>query len=181
MTKTFFCLALFLCSLSLNAQNKEKVQKRENYEFYKNMPVYAEKLIADLDYPLAWGNIKIKNFKKWKKVAREKVFEYMLTPPPPAKGGYQMKVLAEEQRNGYKAQKIEIQLSEYYSVRALLLIPDGEGPFPAVNALHDHGAHLFIGKEKMIRPFSESAEVVEDADAWAANLYDGQDVGDYLA
>ena len=84
MTKTFFCLALFLCSLSLNAQNKEKVQKRENYEFYKNMPVYAEKLIADLDYPLAWGNSKIKNFKKWKKVAREKVFECMLTPPPPA-------------------------------------------------------------------------------------------------
>mgnify|MGYP000520806317 CR=1 FL=1 len=35
----------------------------------------------------------------------------------------------------------------------ILLIPDGKGPFPTVNALHDHGAHLFIGKEKMIRPF----------------------------
>ena len=58
-------------------------QKRENHEFVKNMPVYMEQLIADLDYPLAWGNSKIKNFKKWKKTAREKVFECMLTPPAP--------------------------------------------------------------------------------------------------
>ena len=155
-------------------------QKRENYEFYKNFPKYADQLIADLNYPLAWGNSKIKNFKKWKKAAREKVFECMLTPPP-APDSYDMKVLAEEQRDGYKARKIEFNLSKYYRVTALMLIPNGQGPFPAVNALHDHGAHLFIGKEKMIRPFDVSDEVVKDADAWAANLYEGQYVGDYLA
>ena len=27
-------------------------QKREKYEFKRNLPVYAEQLIADLDYPL---------------------------------------------------------------------------------------------------------------------------------
>ena len=155
-------------------------QKRENYEYYKNFPKYADQLIADLNYPLAWGNSKIKNFKKWKKAAREKVFECMLTPPP-APDSYDMKVLAEEQRDGYKARKIEFNLSKYYRVTALMLIPNGQGPFPAVNALHDHGAHLFIGKEKMIRPFDVSDEVVKDADAWAANLYEGQYVGDYLA
>ena len=155
-------------------------QKRENYEFYKNFPKYADQLIADLNYPWAWGNSKIKNFKKWKKAAREKVFECMLTPPP-APDSYDMKVLAEEQRDGYKARKIEFNLSKYYRVTALMLIPNGQGPFPAVNALHDHGAHLFIGKEKMIRPFDVSDEVVKDADAWAANLYEGQYVGDYLA
>ena len=104
----------------------------------------------------------------------------MLTPPP-APDSYDMKVLAEEQRDGYKARKIEFNLSKYYRVTALMLIPNGQGPFPAVNALHDHGAHLFIGKEKMIRPFDVSDEVVKDADAWAANLYEGQYVGDYLA
>ena len=155
-------------------------QKRENYEFYKNFPKYADQLIADLNYPWAWGNSKIKNFKKWKKAAREKVFECMLTPPP-APDSYDMKVLAEEQRDGYKARKIEFNLSKYYRVTALMLIPNGQGPFPAVNALHDHGAHLFIGKEKMIRPFDVSDEVVKDADAWAANLYEGQYFGDYLA
>ena len=30
-------------------------QGRENYEFMRNLPVYADSLIADLTYPLAWG------------------------------------------------------------------------------------------------------------------------------
>lgn len=169
-------LAAVLLLLTANAH----AQKRENYEYYKNLPKYADLLIADLNYPMAWGNSKIKNFKKWKKAARQKVFDCMLTPPP-APDSYDMKVIAEEQRDGYKAQKIEFNLSKYYRVTALMLIPDGDGPFPAVNALHDHGAHLFIGKEKMIRPFDVSEEVVKDADEWAANLYDGQYLGDYLA
>lgn len=168
-------LLLFLAALPISAQ-----QKREKYEFYKNMPVYAEQLIADLHYPLAWGNSSIKDFAEWKKTARQKVFDCMLTPPPPAEN-YDMKVLAEEQRDGYKAQKIEFNLSRYYRVSAYLLIPDGKGPFPTINALHDHGGHLFIGKEKMIRPINETEEVTNDANEWVNSLYEGQYVGDYLA
>ena len=156
-------------------------QKRNKYEFERNLPVYAEQLIADLDFPMAWGNSKIKNFNKWKRAARQKVFDCMLTPPPAAPDGYNVKVLFEEQRNGYKARKIEIQLSKYYKVPAYVLIPDGKGPFPAINALHDHGAHLYIGKEKMIRPLAcESDEVKADAEAWLEG-YEGQFFGDYLA
>jgi dienelactone hydrolase len=91
-------------------------------------------------------------------------------------------LLCEEQRDGYKARKIEIRLSRYYTVPAYVLIPDGKGPFPAINALHDHGGHLFIGKEKMIRPLAcEDSTVIKDADEWVASLYEGQFVGDYLA
>ena len=50
-------------------------QKRAKYEFMRNLPVYADSLIADLTYPMAWGNSKIKNFSKWKKAARQKVFD----------------------------------------------------------------------------------------------------------
>ncbi len=176
MKRTTFVLLAAALLLSATAS----AQKRDNYEYYKNLPKYAEQLIADLHYPLAWGNSKIKNFKRWKKAARQKVFECMLTPPPAPKQ-YDMQIIAEEQRDGYKAQRIAFNLSEYYRVEALLLIPDGNGPFPAVNALHDHGAHLFIGKEKMIRPFGVSDDVLKDADAWVDNLYDGQYFGDYLA
>ena len=92
-----------------------------------------------------------------------------------------------------KAQKIAFNINAYSRITAYLLIPDGKGPFPAVNALHDHGAHLFIGKEKMIRPFftpeekdsptkqALCQEILDDADAWARQLYDNQYVGDYLA
>ena len=156
-------------------------QGRENYEFMRNLPIYADSLIADLTYPLAWGNSDIRDFDAWKQKAREKVFDCMLAPPPAPANGYDVKVLYEEQRDGYKARKLEIRLSRYYTVPAYLLIPDGKGPFPAVNVLHDHGAHLFIGKEKVIRPLvCEDSVVVKDAEEWVKN-YEGQYFGDYLA
>ena len=156
-------------------------QGRENYEFMRNLPIYADSLIADLTYPLAWGNSDIRDFDAWKQKARDKVFDCMLAPPPAPANGYDVKVLYEEQRDGYKARKLEIRLSRYYTVPAYLLIPDGKGPFPAVNVLHDHGAHLFIGKEKIIRPLAcEDSVVVKDAEEWVKN-YEGQYFGDYLA
>ncbi len=155
-------------------------QKRDKYEFYKDFPVYADKLLGQLTYPLAWGNSDIKDFIEWKSAARRKVFECMMTPPLEAKS-YDVKLIGEEKREGYTARKLEFNLSDFYRVRAYVLIPDGEGPFPAVNLLHDHGAHLYIGKEKMIRPFDDDSLVLDDADKWVDNLYGGQYFGDYLA
>lgn len=175
-------LRSFAMFVSLFAIVSLYAQKRAKYEFRRNLPVYADSLIKDLTFPLAWGNSDITNFDDWRKAARQKVFVCMLMPPPPSVAGYDMKVLAEEQRDGYKARKLEIRLSRYYTVPAYLLIPEGNGPFPAINALHDHGAHLFIGKEKMIRPLAcEDSLVKVDAEEWAKQLYEGQFVGDYLA
>ena len=167
--------------LSLFVVLTATAQKREKYEFIRNLPVYADSLIADLTYPMAWGNSEITDFDEWKRVARQKVFDCMLTPPPAPAERFDAKVLFEEQRDGYTARKIEIHLSKYYNVPAYVLIPDGKGPFPAVNALHDHGGHLFIGKEKMIRPLAcEDSTVIKDADEWVVG-YEGQFFGDYLA
>lgn len=167
---------LLSCLICMDAM----AQKRDKYEFYKDFPVYADKLLGQLTYPLAWGNSDIKDFIEWKSAARRKVFECMMTPPPEAKS-YDVKVIGEEKRDGYTARKLEFNLSDFYRVRAYVLIPDGEGPFPAVNLLHDHGAHLYIGKEKMIRPFDDDSLVLDDADKWVDNLYGGQYFGDYLA
>ena len=174
-TRHYLTFLLMLCCVSAQPQGREK------YEYTRNLPVYADSLIADLTYPLAWGNSDIRDFDAWKRAAREKVFDCMLTPPPAPVNGFEAKVLYEEQREGYKARKLEIRLSRYYTVPAYLLIPDGKGPFPAVNVLHDHGAHLFIGKEKVIRPLAcEDSVVINDAEAWVQN-YEGQYFGDYLA
>lgn len=176
---------LLLCTALLSpvwmmAQSNNQLQTRENYEFDFDLPSYVEQLKEELTYPLAWGNSDIKNFDEWKKTARAKVFECMMTPPKKA-SAWDMQVIAVEQRKGYKAQKIAFNINAYSRITAYLLVPDGKGPFPAINALHDHGAHLFIGKEKMIRPFGVSDEVMQDADKWAAQLYDSVYVGDYLA
>ena len=186
-------VALAQTSVSLaKTSSKPKFQKREKYEWQGEIPTYVETLKKELTYPMAWGNSPIRNFKKWKKAASAKVFECMMTPPKAAAAWY-MEVLGEEQRDGYKAQKIAFNINAYSRITAYLLIPDGKGPFPTVNALHDHGAHLFIGKEKMIRPFftpeeqdapakqALCQEILDDADAWARQLYDNQYVGDYLA
>ena len=170
-------MAVLACYCLLGA-----AQKREKYEFMRNLPVYADSLIADLTYPLAWGNSPITDFSAWRTAARQKVLDCMLAPPPPPPAsGYEVKLIGEEKREGYRARKIEIRLSRYYTVPAYVLIPDGKGPFPAVNVLHDHGAHLFIGKEKVIRPLaSEDSTVIKDAEEWLSG-YGGQFFGDYLA
>ena len=197
---TYSIIALLQASLALaqtsvalaQTPSKPKLQKREKYEWQGEIPTYVETLKKELTYPMAWGSSPIKNFKKWKKAARAKVFECMMTPPKAA-ATWDMEVLGEEQRDGYKAQKIAFNINAYSRITAYLLIPDGKGPFPTVNALHDHGAHLFIGKEKMVRPFFTQEEqdapekqalcqeILDDADAWAKQLYDSQYVGDYLA
>ena len=197
---TYSIIALLQASVALaqtsvsHAQtpSKPRLQKREKYDWQGEIPTYVETLKKELTYPMAWGNSPIRNFKKWKKAARAKVFECMMTPPKAA-AAWNLEVLGEEQRDGYKAQKIAFNINAYSRITAYLLIPDGKGPFPTVNALHDHGAHLFIGKEKMVRPFftpeeqdapakqALCQEILDDADAWARQLYDNQYVGDYLA
>ena len=216
---TYSIIALLQVSVAFaQVSQKPKLQKREKYEWEGEIPTYVEQLKKELTYPMAWGNSPIRNFKKWKKAARAKVLECMMTPPKAA-AAWDMEVLGEEQRDGYKAQKIAFNINTYSRITAYLLIPDSEdgknpkaeagllssaqnkksGKFPAVVALHDHGAHPFIGKEKMIRPFfiaseeqdadgkisekkkAANQEVLDDADAWVNQLYEGQYVGDYLA
>jgi len=175
-------IVVMTCSFVAKAQTKKKVplQKRENYEFTFDLPRYVEQLKKELTYPMAWGNSDVKDFDEWKRMARKKVFECMITPPRRAKN-FAVKVMAEEKRNGYTAQKIAFNVNAYSRITGYLLVPEGKGPFPAINLLHDHGGHLYIGKEKMIRPFDVDTTVVNDADQWAKLCYESQYVGDYLA
>ena len=57
-------------------------QTRSKYEFKRNLPVYADSLIADFTFPLAWGNSPVTDFSEWRQAARQKVFDCMLMPPP---------------------------------------------------------------------------------------------------
>ena len=169
-----------LLFMGTSAQKKSKLQKRDRYEFSFDLPTYVEQFKTELTYPLAWGNSKTHNFSKWKRQAKAKVLECMMAPPRQA-DSYSMNIISQEQREGYKAMKIEFNVNAYSRIRAYILVPEGDGPFPAINLLHDHGGHLFIGKEKMIRPIDENAEVSDDARMWSERLYDGQYMGDYLA
>lgn len=190
MKKKLLMTILLVCTANVSVQAQTDARfapdkaKRSRSEFRKNMPVYAEQMVDDMTFPLAWGHSSLTDFATWKDAARKKVFECMLEAPAAAiqLGENRVEPVATEHREGYTAFKLLLPLSRYYDVPALLLVPDGQGPFPAVNVLHDHGAHLFIGKEKMVRPMvADDSLVVSDADAWADNLYEGQYLGDLLA
>ena len=160
---------------SIQPQNSER-----NFEISNNLPVYYDKMKELLTYPMSWQSQKDKNFDIWRKQAREMLFDCMdITQPAPE--NYDMKIIDSEQRKGYKALKIEFNISKWSRVLAYLLIPNGEGIFPSIVMLHDHGAHFLIGKEKMVRPFNVDEEIMSDADSWVLKCYDGRYVGDYFA
>ena len=79
-THSYKTVLVILATLLLTIGTK--AQKRQKYEYMRNLPVYADSLIKDLTYPLAWGNSPITDFDEWRQSARQKVFDCMLTPPP---------------------------------------------------------------------------------------------------
>lgn len=175
MKKLISLFSVLLVSLSLFAQ-----QDTSRYEVVGAMPVFFEQMKAKLNYPMAYENSGIKKFSKWKKEARSIVYELMQNYPE-APASYDMEVVEVEKREGYEARKIMFNISAWTRVPAYLLVPEGEGPFPAILMLHDHGAHFSIGKEKMVKPFNVSQEIMEDAEQWTVACYDGVYVGDYFA
>ena len=103
------------------------------------------------------------------------------TPAASAQAGY-------EHRDGYTAQLVRVPVSHADTATGYLLILDSIRKAPAVLALHDHGAHFTIGKEKMICPIHPTeadsaahAAIQKDARRWVNKFYDGMFVGDSLA
>ena len=173
--------ALLLAILSSFLLHTLSAQEGERgYEISRRMPLFYQQLKAQLTYPMAWGKSNTTDFTTWRNEGREMLDHCLQLMPPPSRQ-WEVEVVACEKRQGYEAQRITFNLSAWSRVPAYLLIPEGEGPFPALLLLHDHGAHFSIGKEKMVRPFGVADSVVQDAQTWVEKCYDGSYVGDSLA
>lgn len=145
----------------------------------KLLPTFAAQRLAAMDFPMAWRPDSGEDFAAWR--ARARAFLLASYGTPPTRAPFDPVVTATEDRGSYEARKLVLNISNECRIPAYLLVPKGTGPFPAVLALHDHGAHFSIGKEKMVRPFGVEAAVLEDATAWAAECYGGRFIGDELA
>ncbi|MCC6491034.1 MAG: dienelactone hydrolase family protein [Candidatus Hydrogenedentes bacterium] len=142
------------------------------------LPSFNAPSVTRMGYPVSWSSSH-DDFFLWRNRARKAYIKTLQTPPPRAP--FNPQVIAEEDRGTYIARKLAINISADERVKAYLLMPKGGGPFPAIVALHDHGAHFSIGKEKVIRPFGESEERVADAVDWVTKYYGGDFIGDELA
>ncbi len=144
-----------------------------------NLPVFYEKLKERLNFPLSWLSGNYNNFEEWKIIARQKVLDCLIYEPPEVP--FHPVVIGEEDRGSYVAQRVVLNITGDSRILAYLLIPKGEGPFPAVLLLHDHGARFDIGKEKVIRPFDENEMRLKSAQEWVNECYGGRYLGDELA
>lgn len=150
-----------------------------HYEMVAKLPRFRETRIKEMGFPFAYDANGTLSFAEWREWARKKYLHSLLSPPPEAP--FESTLIAVEDRGLYEARKIAFNISSYSRIPAYILIPKGEGPFPAVVALHDHGAHFSIGKEKVVRPFDESPERLKDARQWVDQCYGGRFFGDELA
>ncbi|MGB9625502.1 MAG: alpha/beta hydrolase family protein, partial [Phycisphaerae bacterium] len=149
------------------------------YGMADKLPTFAAAQNGRLTFPLAYDPAGGMSFARWRAAARKTLLDRLMTPPPRA--AFDPAVLATEDRGSHEARKLVFNISADCRVPAYLLVPKGVGPFPAIVALHDHGAHFSIGKEKVVRPFDERPEVLADAQDWAAKYYGGRFIGDELA
>ena len=149
------------------------------YGVASKLPAFRDRLIDRLTFPLSYAPGGGEDFARWRSEARDKLLECLLVPP--ARADFQPVVIAREDRGTYEARKIVFSVSADCRVPAYLLVPKGKGPFPAMIALHDHGAHFLIGKEKVVRPFDVSEEIRADAQRWIGISYGGRFIGDELA
>jgi dienelactone hydrolase len=143
-----------------------------------NMPVFADRLAAELDFPLAWTGRRQGRFGTWKRRARAKVEELLWQPPD--RTPFDVEVVDEQARDGYRQRQLLFNVTRHSRVRASMLVPDGPGPFPSALLLHDHGARFDIGKEKLIEPWYDDTRLVS-ARAWSEKYFSGRFVGNELA
>jgi len=148
------------------------------YGVRDRMPSYYDRRIREMRFPMSWREANMR-FDKWRTAARKILLAHFLTPP--ARVPFEATILEVEQRNTYEARKIAFNISSHCRVPAYLLVPKGQGPFPGIIALHDHGAHFSIGKEKVVLPFNAPAGFAEDAQDWTSKYYAGRYIGDELA
>ena len=142
-----------------------------------NLPVMAPQLKARLRFPMAWSP-QVKDLVAWRAAGVAKLWELTLQTPDHTPFGPQ--VVDEVDRGTYVARKVAFNLTADSRVLGLLLVPKGQGPFPAAILYHDHGARFDIGKEKMITPWGDPARQ-EASRAWAERYFSGRPPGDELA
>jgi dienelactone hydrolase len=164
-----------------DTQAKQQEKAAEDYQtsgvVLQNLPVFYEQLKDKLTYPMSWNSNKYSNFNSWKKDARNRVMSAL---PTEKKVPFAPQVLAKEDRGTYTAEKIAFNITPESRVLALVLVPKGNGPFPAAVLLHDHGGEFTIGKEKMIKTWGDTAKETI-AEKWSQKYFSGRFVGDELA
>lgn len=87
-------------------------------------------------------------FEEWRKIAKAFALEKLSYAPGPV--DLQAKTLKVEDRGDFIAELVEFNTAPWSRVEGWFLRPKGEGPFPAVVALHSWGGPMLLGKDRLV-------------------------------
>ncbi len=143
----------------------------------RSFPLFYESLRNKMQFSLGWKDT-VKDPVAWRKEGLAKAREIMIQSQD--KTAFNPKVIDQIDRGTYIAKKVVFNISAESRVLALLLVPKGNGPFPAALFLHDHGSKFDIGKEKFVQTWGDEARL-KSSQEWAAKFFSGKFPGDELA
>ncbi|MFA3780275.1 dienelactone hydrolase family protein [Yersinia sp. 1652 StPb PI] len=175
---------LFVCSLALSAILTAATAQASPVTYQKeaitenNLPVFYPQLKKQMTYQSSWLAGRYTDFAQWKSDTRKIFRQALLTPDSTI--AFSAEKIDQQDRGRYIAEKIALNITDESRVQGLLLTPKSKGPHPAIVLLHDHGSKFDIGKEKMIRPWGDSAQLAS-AQAWSDKFFSGKFIGDELA
>nr|WP_319484101.1 alpha/beta fold hydrolase [uncultured Cohaesibacter sp.] len=149
-----------------------------------NLPDFYPVMKQKLTFPLAFTS---GDPERWRQETRATAADLMLpdgaaglpggtASDPPFAPALQDSV----DRGEFVAHRVAFNVTAESRITALVLEPKGEGPFPAVLLLHDHGSRFDIGKEKGIRPWYDEARLEASRD-WSGRYFSGLFPGEELA
>lgn len=126
----------------------------------------------------AWSRARFDDLDNWRAQARARVEDHARLPPPDD-APFDLRPEADAvDRGSYTCSKVSFAANRVWRVPAYLLRPKGDGPFPAVVAIHDHGGFFYWGKEKVVETDELSRPGLR---AHVDKGYGGRTFGDELA
>lgn len=179
MLRIFPLLIILGISFGYNSLVTAQSPVYETVGHIDKLPVFYQNLVARQTFPLSWTHGGHGNFETWKKTARAKVMECLMTPPPDVP--FDPLVIDSVDRGTYKAYKVVFNITGDSRVLAYKLVPKSAGPHPAVLLLHSHDGIFDIGKEKDVKPFNVPASKLSSAQTLVNTSYGGKFIGDEMA
>jgi len=95
----------------------------------------------------------------WQQTAHGALMENMDFSPSPV--SLDAEVIARRACDGYARETVEFGSTKHHRLRTEILIPEGDGPFPGMVALHDHSGFFTHGREKLVEGMSDAPALME--------------------
>lgn len=173
MLLKFVLIALAVATLASLARADDNPNRSESY-IGRIAPV-LQQLQRDQGFPMDFKHRGSMPVDEWRRHGREQVERALSYSPRSVP--LDIRYVSSVQRKGYKRHLISFAGTEAYRVPAFLLVPEGQGPFPAIVALHDHGGYYYFGKEKIVDIDNPHVSLVD----FKRTYYGGRSYADDLA